>query len=175
MTEFVAFLRGINVGGRRPAMADLADCVRAAGMTDVHTILATGNIRFASDEPGEAVATRLEAAISERFGFAARLFVKTLPELAAVREACPFGPTEVHDGVAHHTYVTFTADAQTVAEILGQVPAGQRLAEHGDVLFWQTPKGSSLDHPVAKVMNRARIKERTTTRNVNTLDKILAR
>lgn len=175
MTEFVGFLRGINVGGRRIAMADLAECVRAAGMTDVKTILATGNVCFASGEPRDAVATRLESAISERFGFAARLFVKTFPELAALREACPYGPADVHDGAAHHTYVTFTTGAETVAEILADVPEGQRVEAAGDVLFWQTPKGSSLENPVAKVMNRARIKERTTTRNLNTLDKILTR
>jgi uncharacterized protein (DUF1697 family) len=49
MTKYVAFLRGINVGGRIIKMADLRICLEKAGFGDVKTILQTGNVIFESD------------------------------------------------------------------------------------------------------------------------------
>ncbi|WP_189349724.1 DUF1697 domain-containing protein [Zhihengliuella salsuginis] len=175
MSDYAAFLRGINVSGRRIPMADLAECVAGAGVRDVRTVLATGNILFAADAPREEVASRLASAIGGRFGFEARLFLKTLPEVAEIVAACPFARTDTHDGAALHTYVTFASSAQTVADVLAELGPAERAAGHGDVLFWQTPKGSSLENPVAKALGRARFKESSTTRNINTLDKVLAR
>ena len=66
----VALLRGVNVGGVRFTMADLAAALEQTGFSDVRTVLASGNVILSSDrdDPGriaEAVAT----VIDERFGF----------------------------------------------------------------------------------------------------------
>lgn len=175
MSDYAVFLRGINVSGRRLAMADLAECVAGAGFADVRTVLATGNVLLSADAPRGQVATRFAAAVSERFGFDAHVFVKTVPEIAELLAACPFDRRDRHDGAALHTYVTFASSAQTVDAVLAELAGTDRAAGAGDVLFWQTPKGSSLENPVAKALGRARVKELSTTRNINTLEKLLAR
>ncbi|MCO1337314.1 hypothetical protein BJH93_00135 [Kocuria polaris] len=175
MSDYAVFLRGINVSGRRLAMADLAECVAGAGFADVRTVLATGNVLLVADAPREEVASRFAAAVSERFGFDARVFVKTVPEIRALLAACPFARQEQHDGAGVHTYVTFASSAQTVDEVLAAVVGADRVSGAGDVLFWQAPKGTSLENPIAKALNRARFKEHSTTRNINTLDKLLTR
>lgn len=48
-STYCAFLRGINVNGRTMKMADVCDVFRSAGMTDVMSVLASGNIIFHSD------------------------------------------------------------------------------------------------------------------------------
>jgi len=47
MTEYVAFLRGINVGGHGAVtMEDLKKAFEACGFKDVKTIATSGNVAF---------------------------------------------------------------------------------------------------------------------------------
>jgi uncharacterized protein (DUF1697 family) len=73
----VALLRGINVGtAKRVAMADLRLLVESLGYGRVQTLLNSGNVIFhASAGAAEVAAQRIEAALPERFGFAAKLTV----------------------------------------------------------------------------------------------------
>jgi len=49
MSTYVAFLRGINVGGhRRIKMAELRQAFESSGFQKVKTLLATGNVVFES-------------------------------------------------------------------------------------------------------------------------------
>ena len=45
MATFIAFLRAVNVGGRKVPMADLRDELEANGFTDVETYIESGNLR----------------------------------------------------------------------------------------------------------------------------------
>ncbi|NNE35944.1 MAG: DUF1697 domain-containing protein, partial [Rhodothermales bacterium] len=48
MPSHVAFLRGLNVGGHRVKMDRVVEIVREAGLVDVRSFLASGNILFTS-------------------------------------------------------------------------------------------------------------------------------
>ena len=49
MTEYVAFLRGINVGGHGTlTMEDLKKAFEACGFKDVKTIATSGNVAFSA-------------------------------------------------------------------------------------------------------------------------------
>jgi uncharacterized protein (DUF1697 family) len=49
MIKYVAFLRGINVGGRIIKMADLKVCFEKMDLNNVATLLNSGNVVFESD------------------------------------------------------------------------------------------------------------------------------
>ena len=51
--KYCAFLRGVNVNGTAMKMAEVCDVFKKAGMKDVSSVLATGNILFESDEAPE--------------------------------------------------------------------------------------------------------------------------
>ena len=60
MARYAAFLRGMNLGGRRITNRDLAAAVTGLGFEDVETFRASGNVIFAADGGGEtATAVRL--------------------------------------------------------------------------------------------------------------------
>jgi uncharacterized protein (DUF1697 family) len=80
MTPRFCFLRAINVGKRRVAMADLSAALAAAGLRDVETFIASGNFVFS----GDATESQIEAVIQARFGFLAEAFVRTAEELATL-------------------------------------------------------------------------------------------
>jgi len=55
MAQFVALLRGINVGGKNLiSMKSLIGCFSAAGFDGVRTFIQSGNVLFASDSASSA-------------------------------------------------------------------------------------------------------------------------
>ncbi|OHU94256.1 DUF1697 domain-containing protein [Mycobacterium talmoniae] len=172
MTAYAAFLRGVNVGGVNLKMAEVVAALTDAGFAAVRTILASGNVLLESPRGGGAVRATMEAALRERFGYDAWVLVYDLDTVRAVVEAYPFEP-EV-DG--YHSYVTFVAD-DAVLDELAALTAGahERIARGVGVLYWQIPKGNTLDSTVGKTMGKQRYKSSTTTRNLRTLGKVLSR
>ena len=71
MTRYIAFLRGVNVGGVNLKMADVANAMQAAGFTEVRTILASGNVLLDSTSNGTTVRTSAEHALRDAFGYEA--------------------------------------------------------------------------------------------------------
>ncbi|BBZ71482.1 DUF1697 domain-containing protein [Mycobacterium paraseoulense] len=172
MTEYAAFLRGVNVGGVNLKMAEVARALTGAGFTHVRTILASGNVVLESSGGAAAVRKKAEATLRERFGYDAWVLVYDLATVRAVVDAYPFEP-EV-DG--YQSYVTFVADKAVLDELatLGE-GAGphERIGVGAGVIYWQVPKGGTLDSTIGKTMGKPRYKSSTTTRNLRTLAKVL--
>ena len=67
MDRYVAFLRGMNLGGRRITNDDLRAHFEALGCVEVATFRASGNVVFAvDDEKPAALTERLEAGLGEQ-------------------------------------------------------------------------------------------------------------
>lgn len=172
MTEYAAFLRGVNVGGVNLKMAEVARALTDAGFTNVRTVLASGNVVLEARAGAATVRKKAEAALRERFGYDAWVLVYDLATVRSIADAYPFEP-EV-DG--YQSYVTFVADQATLDELaaLGD-GAGphERIGAGAGVIYWQVPKGGTLDSTIGKTMGKPRYKSSTTTRNLRTLAKVL--
>lgn len=176
--RYALFLRGINVGRIRVPMADLRALLTGLGLGDVTTWLNTGNAAFTSDESAGTLRPRIEAALAERFGYAA--FAQVIPHerLAAIVADCPF---PVREG--WHRYVIFcdeTAVRDELAAAANQLGTGKRadgaleqVAPGEGVLYWSCPKGSTVGTPFAAVLAKTRFKASTTNRNIQTLAKMV--
>jgi uncharacterized protein (DUF1697 family) len=170
VTRYVALLRGVNVGGVTVKMADLAEVVRGLGYEDVRTVLASGNVLFTTTDAASAAKDRLEAALRERFGYEAWVHVMTQDTLRKIVAAYPFERTG-----DLHAYVIFAMDPATRADLLAvELDAGVERARPGDgVLYWTVPKGLTLDSAMGKAQGSGKHKPWLTTRNLNTLEKLL--
>lgn len=175
MTEYVALLRGINVGAIRIAMADLRAEFEALGLAEVSTVLATGNVRFASERTDvTSLRTEIEAALSARFDYRAHVFVHTRGAIRSALDGYPF-PTDQPD---RHSYLVFVADDDVHTELLdvaaGLDPAVERVADGDGVVYWEVVKKMTLTSPFGKALGRARYKATTTNRNLRTVRSIVA-
>lgn len=173
MTRYVAFLRGVNVGGVNLTMADVAAALTDAGFTDVTTVLASGNVLLTSGSRVAAVRSTAEKALRDAFGYDAWVLAYDRSTVASISAAYPFD-REV-DG--HHSYVTFVTDADVLDELaaLGEVAgSGEKIARGDGVVYWQVAKSGTLDSTIGKTMGKKRYKSSTTTRNLRTIDKVLA-
>jgi uncharacterized protein (DUF1697 family) len=175
MTTYAAFLRGVNVGGVNLKMAEVAAALTAAGFTDVRTVLASGNVLLDSASKVAGVRKKAEATLRESFGYDAWVLAYDLDTVRAIDAAYPF-EREV-DG--YQSYVTFVADTAVLDELaalggLGDKAGTDEKISRGDgVIYWQVPKGATLDSTIGKTMGKPRYKSSTTTRNLRTLAKLL--
>jgi uncharacterized protein (DUF1697 family) len=172
MTRFAAFLRGVNVGGVNLKMAEVATALTDAGFVNVRTILATGNVLLESSSGVAAVRKKAEAALRERFGYEAWVLAYDIDAVRTIFDAYPF-EREV-DG--YQSYVTFVTDAAVLDELAalaGQAGPDEKISRGEGVVYWQVPKGGTLDSTIGQTMGKPRYKSSTTTRNLRTLAKVL--
>ncbi|WP_375487861.1 DUF1697 domain-containing protein [uncultured Mycobacterium sp.] len=170
MTRYAAFLRGVNVGGVNLKMAEVASALADAGFSTVRTILASGNVLLESPSKPGPVRARIEAALRERFGYDAWVLVYDVESVRAIFDAYPF-EREVE---GYQSYVTFVSDTKVLDELAALTAAsGEKISRGNGVIYWQVPKGSTLDSTIGKTMGKPRYKSSTTTRNLRTLAKVL--
>lgn len=171
MTKYVAFLRGINVGGRIIKMADLVACCEKAGLDQVQTVLQTGNVIFESDKSESEIKQLLEATLSTTFEYPAKVQVLSTRELQKIIDAYPFGAprTDAHD------YIIFIEN-ELEQSLLGEeyeLATGEKVAASSGAVYWRVEKGQTLKSAFAKVLTKAKYKSFNTNRNLNTLRKIV--
>ncbi|MCJ0762314.1 DUF1697 domain-containing protein [Variovorax terrae] len=175
LTRHVALLRGVNVNGIAVKSADLKALFVELGFGAVRTVLASGNVLFDTDESdASTLRTRIEQALCKRFGYDAWIVLLTQKTVADMAAGYPFERIDEE----RHPYLVFGSDATMLDEIIekaGAVDARlERLKRGKGVLYWECPRGESTDTPVAKLLAKTRYKSSTTTRNLRTVEKLIA-
>ncbi len=91
MTVYIALLRAVNVGGTgKLAMSDLKALCEQAGLAQVRTYIASGNVIFHSAKSQAQVKQLLEDALLDFTGKSVGVLVRTASEMNAVLAANPF-------------------------------------------------------------------------------------
>ena len=93
MTQYLILLRGINVGGKNVIkMADLKAGFESMGFANVRTYIQSGNVLIDSAEKDKLLlTTKIEAGLSKRFNFQARVAVLSQKDLAGIVKSAPEG------------------------------------------------------------------------------------
>lgn len=116
MTQFVALLRAVNVGGTGALpMAELRAMGEALGFANVRTFIASGNLLFESDASEIEVKAALEEKLAVYAGKPVEVFVRIHAELAAIVAANPF--PDAH-GSRHMVYFYDSPPAPDLIEQL---------------------------------------------------------
>lgn len=125
MSTYLAFLRGINIGGHGViTMADLRTWFARQEFTDVQSILQSGN--FLLHGPRRAAGARereLEAAAEKQLGLKTTMFIRTPAEWQEVIAQNPF-PAEAQRDPSH--LVLFIMKAAVVPAQIDAVQASIR-------------------------------------------------
>jgi uncharacterized protein (DUF1697 family) len=96
VSRLVAFLRAINVGGRVVPMTELRRLFLGAGLSDVETFIASGNVVFQTGARDiAALERRIESHLQRALGYAVSTFVRTEEEVAAIARYEPFQAREL--------------------------------------------------------------------------------
>ena len=115
MTQYVAFLRGINVGGHKPVkMEELKKAFESMGFQNVKTLLASGNVLFETPDMGtDNLVKRIEEKLEMELGYKITVLLRTIEEIQNLAEADPFKNIKVTPQT--RLYVTFLSEKQKSA------------------------------------------------------------
>ncbi|TZF98716.1 DUF1697 domain-containing protein (plasmid) [Chryseobacterium panacisoli] len=170
--KYCAFLRGVNVKGTNMKMADVCQVFKDAGMTDVVSILASGNIVFSSDKNTQDLKVILEKAMSDHFSYEAFLFIRSKEEVEVFWNSVPF---EKKDDLHIYSFVGMPGVEKVLMEEFQKAARSENEKAEivNDIFYWQVPKGNTLDSTFGKVLGKKSLKDQLTSRNINTFEKIL--
>ena len=146
--RYIAFLRAINVGGRVVKM----------------------------DRLREIMERRIEKALRKTLGYEVETFVRTPAELAAALAHDPFDD-DIDDIGGATLLLGFLGDAPAPAICVAVAAAGSDVDDlrvHGRELYWRCHTRISESKVKPKQLHRA-LGMPTTTRNVTTLRKLVAK
>ena len=107
MPQYVAFLRGINLGKRRVKMDHLRDLFEKMGFTAVSTYIASGNVLFSSTSRSSSkLEVLIEKELESALGYAVPTLVRTQAAVVLVVKNAPLGDLFT-DGLKPSTQITF--------------------------------------------------------------------
>ncbi|MDO5754284.1 DUF1697 domain-containing protein [Arthrobacter sp.] len=168
MMNYAVFLRGVNVGGINIKMAVLRTALATLPVSNVKTLLASGNVVCTAESSAAELKSKVEALLRESFAYEAWVVVVNESELAAIVHACPYPD----DDATHHAYVTLSAEPAVLDELArhaGEIPGAELARLAPNALAWRAATGGTLENPFSKLSARPRYKSTTTTRNLRTL------
>ncbi len=94
-SNYIAFLRGINIGGHQVKMEQLRDLFRGLGFTSVRSYIQTGNVFFETTENDRArLAHKIEQHLYAALGYEVPTFLRTIAEVEHAVQLNPFKGVE---------------------------------------------------------------------------------
>lgn len=142
---YFAFVRAINTGGRRLNNDQIVEPFLRLGFADVAAYQTAGNVVFRTDDPRRSHPERLEAALSEAYGFQAPTFVRSVDELRTVVDEQRFTPEDLAatDGRIQVSFLLSAPNPTVISEIQALVPPEDRVVFSGREWFWLPTHGVS--------------------------------
>ena len=176
--EYVALLRGINVGGNnKVVMSELREQVAAGGFGHVRTYINSGNLIFEAEDDAshEDVAQRVEDLLASRYDFPIRVALLTAQDYL---EELHNLPDWWHGKVARRDALFYTRglDRHHVRERIEAMELGDEAVHVGEhAVFWgKFDEKSFLKTAYHKRLLREDFYSQVTIRSGSTVEKIAA-
>lgn len=172
-TRHALLLRGVNVGTKNSLpMAELRAMLAGLGCTDIATYVQSGNAVFATTLSPVELTRGIEEALGRYMGRPIATTLRTEAQLRMVVEQNPFPEFAAQPNLL---CVTFLAQAPTAAELAPLYAADfgdERLHAAGSEIYTWHPAGKGRS-AVAAALGKLRLRGAVTTRNWNTVAKLL--
>lgn len=177
MKQYVALLRGINVGGNNLIkMTDLKVSFETLGLKNVSTYIQSGNVLFSTTGSNNVKLTsQIEGALSKTFNYKSRVVVRSYKEL---KEIVAHAPKGFGSEPAKYRYdVIFLKTPLTAAKAMKSVTTkegvDQAFAGKGVLYFSRLISRASSSY-LTRIIGMP-VYQSMTIRNWNTTTKLLNR
>ena len=174
LVRYVAFLRGINVGGRTVKMDELRRVFAALGFEQVKSLIASGNVSFLAprtDPP--RLAAIIEPALAKTFGFQIGVIVRSAQSMEALIATRPFQRVRVTP--ATRLWITLLREGDESTHSKRPLHKNLRVASRSrtEVLCVLTAD-ERFGGPEAMKILEEHFGKNITTRTWNTIERLLA-
>lgn len=175
MTQYIALIRGINVGGKNAvSMTRLKEILLANGFVNVSSYINSGNIIFESQETDlSKLVDSFEKILLIKFAVTTRVAVLSVTELHQSWQHAPEWWGKDTNSKHNAIYVIAPADAQEVAKGVGHTkPEYEKIDVYNHVIFWSAPLGTFSRTRWSKIVSTSEY-DKITIRNFNTTKKLV--
>jgi uncharacterized protein (DUF1697 family) len=177
MKRYVAFLRGMNLGGRRIKNEELRRHFEEMGFEEVATFRASGNVIFTvpGREPEGRLAERVEAELDEQLGYDVPVFLRSIDEVKAIAAQQPFDAKQVEKskGKLQVSLLKKKPSAAAKKKTLALASGEDLLAIEGRELYWLPSGGISESDLDLKAIDAAL--GSATIRTMGTIEQIASK
>ena len=91
MAKYVAFLRGVNVGGRIAKMDTLIEVFESLKLKNVRTFIQSGNVIFeTATKNSSALRDKIEKKLESALGYEVKVIFRTIEEIESIIKLNPF-------------------------------------------------------------------------------------
>lgn len=169
MQNWVALLRGVNVGGgNKVPMAELRTLAASLGWQDVESYIASGNLVFSADGDPDGLEADLRTAMSKRLNVDVPVLILSAADYRKALASCPFDP---QDGRHVHGFLLWSKPEFDEKAYRALKTENEELDVQPGIAWLHAPDGigrSKLAEKLGKVITGTQ----TTGRNLNTLRKL---
>lgn len=174
MTRYIAFLRGINVGGKNKVpMPELKILFEQNGFVDVVTYINSGNVIFSSDRSDiEEIKKACEAFIEDKFSLRIPVAIVSGIDLLDALDNAPSWWNKDEDSKHNAIFVIPPVTVEEVFKDIGAAkPEYEKADYYGRVIFWSAPIKTFSRTRWSKVTSSS-LYDKLTIRNANTVNKL---
>jgi len=170
---YVAFLRGVNVGGKGiVSMAAIKEALVALGLSEVRTYINSGNVIFSSRaSDAQRLTARVEKALEQHTGMAIKVLVMDHRTLKKLIDAIPRNWV---DDKTMRTYVLLLwkeIDDRTILDRLPVSPGVDELKYAPGAVVWRVDRENVTRSRMSRLVGTALYKK-ITIRSANTMRKL---
>ena len=171
--KYVAFLRGINVGGKTSMkMEELRKVFAALGFANVKTYIQSGNVVFETEEQDEAKLTaKIESAIEANF-FKTPVMIRSIEEIRDAFENNPFDGEAFEDKLFHLIFLSEKLSDEKAEMLLSNNSENEKFAVRNREVYCLL-RGEFPKSLLGKKYIDNKLKTPATARNWRTIEKIL--
>jgi uncharacterized protein (DUF1697 family) len=175
MPSHVAFLRGMNLGGRRIKNEELRAEFEALGFAEVACFRASGNVVFSAKGSEAKLTSEIEAGLGEALGYEVPVFLRSAKELSALAAHEPFAAVKMKasKGKLQVALLPKKPAAGARKQALAEASDEDRLAIEGRELYWLPSGGISDSDLDLKAIETAL--GPWTMRTMGTIEQIVAK
>jgi uncharacterized protein (DUF1697 family) len=171
--RYVAFLRAINVGGHVVKMEALRDLFATAGLKNVETFIASGNVIFETKAaPDEKLEQKIEKVLEKTLGYEVGAFVRSIEEIHAISVYQPFSPEDMKTATVVN--VGFLHKAAAEDQIKPYETEVDAFHAHGREAYWLCRIRQNESKVPFKKFEKS-IGSSSTWRNMNTIVRLAAK
>jgi len=172
--KYVAFLRGINVGGKNKVkMETLREACASIGFENVETYINSGNVIFETSKTDDKkLAEKLEKAIEKEFALNIKVMVRAIAEIQEIVKNNPFEGQFENDKDLHVFFLDEELPEEKRKQLLSNNNENEQYFVRNREIFCLL-RISVLDSLMGKDYIGKKLKVSATARNWRTVNKIL--
>ncbi|QIE59441.1 DUF1697 domain-containing protein [Rasiella rasia] len=171
MTQYIALLRGINVGGHKKFLkSEQLEMLAQMGFANAQVYLHTGNWIFSTSTSAQDVSATIVRAIQKKFGWEVPVLVFTTSEIEDIFNNCPFS-----EDVREKSYFTLLAEVprkESIDRLQTLSYTGEEFHVTKTCVYFYPEEGAGK----AKLNNNIfenKLKVVATSRNYKTMAKLI--